>query len=284
MTLAQQYNRDQLDRWNGADGELWVREQERLDRMLAPFLAPLLKFAAPRHESTVIDVGCGCGATTVELARAVGPFGRVIGVDISEPMIGRAVERLRGFENASFLLGDAAELPLDGIGADLVFSRFGVMFFGDPAAAFANLRTALAAGGRARFLCWRPLPENDWMQVPVDAAYKHVAPVPDPAPEEPGAFSFADPARVTRILTGAGLTSVTLTPLNLPLDLAAGGGLHAAVLHAADSGPTRRALANQPDDVRARVFDSIRAALTPYASGDSVRMSAAAWLVAADRG
>src|SRR6476646_9434765 len=104
MTPAQQFNEAQRERWNGIDGEFWVRQQDRLDRTLAPVTVPLLAFAAPRSGSAVIDVGCGCGATTIELARAVGPFGRVVGIDLSGPMLALAAERLREFANTTCLL------------------------------------------------------------------------------------------------------------------------------------------------------------------------------------
>jgi ubiquinone/menaquinone biosynthesis C-methylase UbiE len=188
MTSAQAFNEEQRARWNGLDGEHWTRDQEQLDRILEPVLGPLLGFAAPKSGSTVIDVGCGCGATTVELARAVGPAGRVIGIDISEPMLALARERLSGFASATCLLGDAAELALGELGAELIVSRFGVMFFGDAVAAFSNLRTGLAPGGRVRFACWRPIQENPWIQIPLHAVYEHAPRLPKPGPEEPGPF------------------------------------------------------------------------------------------------
>jgi ubiquinone/menaquinone biosynthesis C-methylase UbiE len=154
MSAAKTFNEDQRTRWNGIDGEYWTSNQDRLDRTLAPVTGPLLAFAQPRAGSTVIDVGCGCGATTIELARAVGPSGRVVGIDLSEPMLALATERLRVFANATCLLGDAAELPLRDLGAELIVSRFGVMFFGDPVAAMANLRTRLVDHGRIRFACY----------------------------------------------------------------------------------------------------------------------------------
>src|ERR1700729_324282 len=118
MTPAQAFNEDQRAYWNGTDGEYWTSNQDRLDRMLAPVTGPLLAFAAPRAGSTVIDVGCGCGATTIELARAVGPSGRVVGIDVSRPMLALAAERMSPFANATFLFGDAAELPLRDLRAD----------------------------------------------------------------------------------------------------------------------------------------------------------------------
>jgi len=283
MTPAQSFNEEQRARWNGIDGEYWTVHQDRLDRTLAPVTGPLLAFAAPRAGSTVLDVGCGCGATSLELARAVGPSGRVVAIDLSGPMLALAAERLRPFANTTCLLGDAAELPLGDLGAELVVSRFGVMFFGDPVAAFANLRTGLAAGGRLRFVCWRPINENPWLQIPLHAVYEHAPRLPKPDPEEPGPFAFADTARVTRILTAAGFTPPTFTPLDIQMDVAAGGTLEDAVIQSSAMGPAKRALADQPEDIRAAALESIRLALTPYASAAGVKLPGAVWLVAADR-
>ena len=283
MTPAEMFNEDQRTRWNGTDGEYWTSNQDRLDRTLAPVTGPLLAFAQARAGSTVIDVGCGCGATTIELARAVGPSGRVVGIDLSEPMLARATERLRVFANATCLLGDAAELPLRDLGAELIVSRFGVMFFGDPVTAIANLRTSLAASGRIRFAGWRPINENPWLQIPLHAVYEHAPRLPKPEPEEPGPFAFADTARVTRILVAAGFTAPSFTPLDILMDLAAGGTLEDAVFQSSAIGPAKRALADQPDDIRAAAIQSIRRALTPYASAAGVNLQGAVWLVAADK-
>jgi SAM-dependent methyltransferase len=246
-------------------------------------MAPLVSFAAPRAGSAVLDVGCGCGTTTIEFARSVGPSGRVVGIDLSAPMLALAAERLRGFANTTCLLGDAAQLPLLDLGAELIVSRFGVMFFGDPVAAFANLRTSLVPGGRLRFACWRPIHENPWLQIPLHAVYEHAPRLPKPDPEEPGPFAFGDPTRVTRILTAAGFTAPRFTPLDMEMDIAAGGTLEDAVVQSSAMGPAKRALADQPDDIRAAATESIRRALTPHASAAGVRLPGAVWLVAADR-
>ena len=279
----QKWNEDQRALWNGADAEFWVREQERMDRTLAPVTGSLISFAAPVAGSTVIDVGCGCGATTIDLAREMGPAGRVIGLDVSEGMLGLARERLREFGNATCVLGDAAELPLGEIAAELIVSRFGVMFFGNPVAAFANLRTALVPGGRLRFACWRPIGENPWLQIPLHAVYEHVPRMPKPDPEEPGPFSFGDTARVERILKSADFGAISFTPLNVQIDLAPGGTLEDAVFQSSSVGPAKRALNEQPDAVRAAALESIRRALAPYVSPEGVKLAGAVWLVAADR-
>ena len=230
----------------------------------------------------MIDVGCGCGATTIEFARAAGPSGQVIGLDISEPMLARAKERMREFTNTNFLLGDAAELPLHHLGAELIVSRFGVMFFGDPVAAFANLRAGLVPGGRLRFVCWRSIGENPWLQIPLHAVYEHAPRLPKPDTEEPGPFAFAEAARVTRILMAAGFTAPTFAALDVELDIADGGTLEDAVIQASQMGPAKRALADQPDDIRAAAIESIRRALAPYASPAGLKLPGAVWLVAAD--
>jgi SAM-dependent methyltransferase len=282
MTPARTFNEDQRTRWNGIDGEYWTSNQDRLDRTLAPVTGPLLDFAQPRAGATVIDVGCGCGATTVEIARIVGPSGRVIGIDVSSPMLAVAAERLRPFSNATCRLGDAAQIPLSDLNADLIVSRFGVMFFGDPVAAFTNLRTGLAPNGRLRFACWRPIAENPWLRIPLHAVYEHAPRLPKPDPEEPGPFSFGDSARVMRILTASGFTIPSFTPLDVDMDIAAGGTLEDAVVQSSAMGPAKRALADQPDDIRAAAIESIRHALTPYASAGGVRLPGAIWLVAAN--
>jgi len=157
------------------------------------------------------------------------------------------------------------------------------MFFGDPIAAFRNLRSGLRPGGRVRFACWRPIQENPWMQVPLHAVYEHVPRLPKPGPDEPGPFSFADPERVTHILTNAGFTAPAFTALDIEMDLSAGGTVEDAVIQSADMGPSRRALEDQSDEVRAAARESIRRALAPYASPTGVRLAGAVWLVGAER-
>lgn len=281
MTPAQVYDEEQRARWNGSDGEYWTAQQERLDRTLAPVSDALVRFAEPLTGSTIIDVGCGCGATTIEFARAAGASGRVIGLDLSEPMLAVAKERLREFPNVAFLAGDAASMPLRGTDAELMVSRFGVMFFGDPVAAFSNLRSGMAPSGRLRFACWRSVGENPWLQVPLHAVYEHAPRLPKPEAEEPGPFAFADTERVTRILTGAGFTKPSFTALDIEVDLGAGGTLEDAVRQSSEMGPAKRALEGQPEEIRAAAVEEIRKALTPFATPKGVRLAGGVWLVAA---
>jgi SAM-dependent methyltransferase len=281
MSEAGTRHTEQIAYWNGAGGAHWVAQQERTDLVMSGIAALALAEAEARPGESVIDVGCGCGTTVQGLAQAVGPSGRVIALDVSAPMLGRARERLAGFANVDFVLADAAAHTFPPAIADLLFSRFGVMFFGDPTAAFARLRRVIKPRGRAVFACWRAPALNPWMLVPLNAAYQHVARLPQLGPEDPGPFSFADPDRVRRILTGAGFAEPVLKPIDLALDLAAGGGFEAAINYVLAIGATSRALEGQPDSVRAAAAASIRRALAEYAEGPSVRLPAAIWLVRA---
>ena len=154
----------------------------------------------------------------------------MLGLDISAPMLARARERSAGLGNTDYIVADAAAHPFPAPAFDLLFSRFGVMFFGDPTAAFTNLKRALKPGGRLAFACWRKIDENPWMQVPLHAAYNHVPRLPKQGPDDPGPMSFADPERVTRILTAAGFATPRFTPAEVMLDIAAGKGLDAGLL------------------------------------------------------
>jgi SAM-dependent methyltransferase len=279
MTDTADPHRDQIAYWNSAGGQKWIAAQAHTDIMLAPVSDVLLAHARPGFGTSVLDIGCGCGATTLELAKAVGPAGRVLGVDVSEPMLAFARARLAPHANVELVCADAAAYPFTPL-ADLAISRFGVMFFGGPTAAFANIRRALKPGGRLVFACWRKLEQNSWMQLPLHAAYNAGIPrMVRPGPEDPGPFSFADPERVTRILTGAGFSPPRFSPLDFSLDIAAGGGLDAALQQSITIGAASRALQDQPDALREAAVRAIEEALRPHREGDAVRLQAAIWIV-----
>ena len=277
-------NTEQSKYWNEVAGPRWVRFQEILDTELAALTQAALERARPAPGESVIDVGCGCGATALELARRVGTGGRVLGADLSEPMLDRARARAAAEDlpQLSFRRADAQVERFAPGAADLVFSRFGVMFFADPPAAFANLRAALRSGGRVTFVCWQPLAENPWVTVPLGAIAKVVPLPPPPPPGAPGPFAFADPERVRGILATAGFTELAFDELREPIALG-GGSLDGAVEFALEIGPAASALreSGAGEEVRTQVAAAIREALAPHAAKGPLRMASAAWLVTA---
>jgi SAM-dependent methyltransferase len=180
-----------------------------------------------------------------------------------------------------FVLADATVYSFDQASFDLLVSRFGVMFFAQPALSFANLHQALRPSGRLAFACWREPRDNPWLMMPLQAVYKHAPKLPQLGPEDPGPFAFASEARVIRILSEAGFAGIELERCDLSLDVAIGRGLDAAVESALEIGPASRALQDQPPDIRAAATDSIREALAPFVKGQTVPLAGSIWIVTA---
>lgn len=269
-------NREQIEYWNGEAGATWVRAQARLDALLAPISDALLERAEIDAGDRVLDVGCGCGATSLALAERAR---EVHGVDISEPMIEHARRRAPEHGGLRFSVADAAEHAFDAA-YDLLFSRFGVMFFADPQAAFANLRTGLAPGGRVAFVCWQAPRANPWMAV-AGAAVQPFLPEPaaPPDPRAPGPFAFADPDHVRTILEGAGFVDVALEDHRTRLKLA--DDLDEAMEFQGQVGPLARVLAELEGAQRERAFAAAREALAAHLDEDGLRLGAACWFVTA---
>jgi ubiquinone/menaquinone biosynthesis C-methylase UbiE len=274
-------NADQIAYWNGPGGQHWTERQQVQDTLLAQVSDILIDRAKPRAGERIVDVGCGCGATTIAFAQRVGPAGHVFGIDISAPMLARARQIAPTELPVDFVLADATVYPFDPASFDLMVSRFGVMFFAEPAASFANMRRALRPSGRLTFACWREPRDNPWLMLPLQAVYQHVPKLPQLGPEDPGPFSFASEQRVRRILSAAGFSRVEMERCDLSLDVATGRGLDAALETALEIGPASRALEGQPPDLRAAAANSIREALTPFAKGQTVPLPASIWIVTA---
>jgi ubiquinone/menaquinone biosynthesis C-methylase UbiE len=279
--LAHDQNADQSAYWNGPGGQHWTDRQQAQDTLLAAVADILVDRAAVKAGERIIDVGCGCGATTIAFAQKVGPGGHVSGIDISAPMLARARQIAPAGLPADFVLADATVYPFDPASFDALVSRFGVMFFADPALSFTNMRKALRPSGRLAFACWREPRDNPWLMMPLQAVYKHVPKLPQLGPEDPGPFAFASEARVNRILSEAGFSQIAMERCNLSLDVGIGRGLDAAVESALEIGPAARALDGQPPDLRAAAATSIREALAAFVSGPAVPLPASIWIVTA---
>lgn len=274
-----QPNRDQSALWNEASGPAWVELQDVLDRMLAPFEARLTAEAFPGEGRRVLDIGCGAGATTLAMARRLGPDGLCLGVDISAPLVAAAKARAaaEGVDAAAFVLADAQTYAFEPGDFDAVISRFGVMFFDDPEAAFANIRRAVRPDGTLTFAAWRSPAENPFMTTAVRAAAPVLPPMPAPDPTAPGQFAFADSERVRRILDASGWRAVEVAPLDLPAEVAEAD----LMAYVTRLGPVGAALRPADAATRARATEALEAAFWPYVQAGMARFTSACWLVTA---
>lgn len=277
MKSAAELAAEQAAFWNGPGGQGWLAAYQRIQRSLVEINRVVLAHANAQPGERLIDVGCGTGDTTAALAAAVGPTGRVLGLDVSEPLIEAAHAKVAS--NSSFVVGDAATHPFEAGAFDLVFSRFGVMFFGEPVAAFRNLHRALKPSGRLVFVCWRTPQENPWGLVPVRAAAPFLPPLPKLGPEDPGQYSFGDRTRVERILEEAGFVGAALKPLDVPIYM--GRDVAEVVANADRFGPLARAFAEATPEAADKARVAIAEALAPHAKPEGVLLPGACWLVSA---
>lgn len=270
-------NAAQIDSWNRTAGVTWVEFHAQLDAQIRPFGVPALARLDVRAGKTLIDIGCGCGDTTLELARRVGPAGGVVGVDISQPMlvVARRRAHAEGLVQARFVEADAQEADLGVAVYDAAYSRFGVMFFSDPVRAFANLRKALKPGAPLGFVCWRGAAENPWMWAPLEAARPHLPPIPPSDPLAPGPVAFADPERVRHILGGAGFTDIGIDRHD---GLMGEQDLEETTELGLRIGPLGAFLRERPE-FREVVRGAVRAAFTEHLVDGIVRIPAATWVV-----
>lgn len=268
-------NEDQKEYWNDSAGEQWVAQQVVMDKTLAKVTESLMTVAAPQEGERVLDIGCGTGETSVIAADA---GAQVTGVDISEPMLALANKRMEG--RGEMIVADASEYRSED-GFDLVMSRFGVMFFDNPEAAFANINGNLKADGRICFACWRAPRENDWVMVPMMAVKPFMPEEPEPDPHAPGPFALANNERIRGILGGAGFSEINIEPVDIDMVLADGGGLDQAMLFVTKIGPTARAMSEVDEATRADMHDALRQALRPHEGNGRVALKGAIWIVQA---
>ncbi|MEM1024189.1 MAG: class I SAM-dependent methyltransferase [Myxococcota bacterium] len=274
-------NVSQEEFWNGPMAEKWRRYWPHVDRLLLPFTDRLLRSAAAQEGEVTLDVGCGPGTTTLALGHDVGVEGRAVGIDISRVLLEVAECRRdeAGLSQVSFFRGDAAKADTPSKPVDLILSRFGIMFFDEPEAAFAHLRSVMKPGGRIRFVCWLGLEDNPWMRAGIEVASNHATPSDPPGPGTPGAFAFSDPDRVRQILREAGLTRVEVDRLDA--SVAVGPTAEEAAEFFIEMGPGAKLF----EDLSADKLDQARRELVAmyrsHASRGGVHMEGAAWLVQA---
>ncbi|HEX4522649.1 MAG TPA: methyltransferase domain-containing protein [Casimicrobiaceae bacterium] len=275
-------NSEQIAEWNGALGQRWAAMRQEVDRIVAPFGEAALKAAAPQPGERVIDIGCGCGETAIELARLVGPTGSVLGIDVSQPML--EVARSRGTSAScsqlSFREGDASEARLPP-NMDLLFSRFGVMFFSQPSNAFSHLRKSLRKGGRCVFVCWRTPRDNAWAMTPLSAARKALDITPPPSdPEAPGPFAFAEEERLRTILSDSGFEHIE--PQRFDASIFLGATPRSAAEGVVQMGPVARLVREVGVEHLPIIVDAIERTLAPLAAPNGhVSLNGSTWIVEA---
>ncbi len=274
-------NAAQIDYWNHTAGPRWLAADDHLARLLGPLQTPLVERAAAAPSERILDVGCGSGQSSAVLAEQVGAHGSVLGVDISAPLLSRARTRAAALPQLAFAQADAQTHAFAPGAFDLVFSRFGVMFFADPIAAFTNLAAATRAGGRLVFACWRAFIENPWMAQGCAAMAKHITPAPPPDPGAPGPFSFADAGHVRSVLESAGWSRVALEPFDTRLQI--GVDVDDALHFATEIGPTAAPLRDAEPAARQAALEAMRETYAAARGDHGVEFGGAIWLVTASR-
>ena len=272
-------NQQQIEYWNGPVGERWVGLQETIDASLAEITKSLLPFAAAKPGERVLEIGCGCGTATLALAKTVEPDGSVLAVDISRPMLGLARERAKAANaRIEFAEGDAAQAVFKPE-FDLVFSRFGVMFFADPLSAFANIRKGLKQHGRLAFVCWRTPQENLWASAPYAAARDLLPPQEPTDPLAPGPFAFADAGRLRNILDEAGFGEIRIKPLDTTMFM--GRDTAEAAAQALNIGPLAKAATGLDEGLREEIRRAVAKTMERFKTPHGITLPAACWLVGA---
>jgi ubiquinone/menaquinone biosynthesis C-methylase UbiE len=266
--------------WNSTMGHSWVSQQAVISDVFTSVTSVSLDAAAAKPDERVIDIGCGTGDTLLAFAKVVGPSGSVLGVDVSVPMLGFAKHRAAeaGLGNVTCALADATSYAFEPRWADLVYSRFGVMFFDNPIKAFTNIHSGMKAGGRLVFVCFRSMPESPWFRVPIEAARPHVPPQPPVDPMAPGMFSFAREERLRGILTEAGFREMGLKATDVPIH---GKDTTQSMAFITQAGPLPALLENASDEQRTRATEAVRNALAANIGADGRGLHVGLWLVSA---
>ena len=275
-------NVDQAEAWDGPEGEYWAVHRARFDDVISPHHRALLPAAAIVPGERVLDIGCGNGLTSRDAARAVGPSGSVLGVDLSGPMLGRAEKLAKedGLDNVRFEQADAQVHSFEPGVYDLAMSRFGVMFFLDPVAAFTNISSALRPGGRLTILVWQSVASNEWARS-MGEALAMGRDLPSPPPGAPSPFSLADTDHARGVLTEAGFTDIDFVPSEQPWR--AGSDADDAYGFIAGLGVIQAMLEDLDDATKALALDNLRAAMVAHQTEDGVTFGSAAWIITATK-
>ena len=274
-------NVDQKEFWNDIKGKLWVDMQPRIDEMMLPFGEKAISALQPQPGEKILEIGCGTGTVTLALADRVTPSGQVFAADISKPMLHMAISRAKARESITFVEADAQVFSFPKGVFDAVFSRFGVMFFEDPVAAFRNFHDAVRPGGRLAYVCWADRKDNPWIRIPTGASKAFLEIPPPPEDDAPGQFAMEREARVREILGGAGWSDIEVERFDLEHSL--GEDVADAAGFISKMGPMSEPFSLADNATKRKCLDVIQKALLPYEGPAGVSMRFATWVVSASR-
>jgi SAM-dependent methyltransferase len=278
LTIA---NQEQREFWSDIKGDLWVTLQPRIDTMLATFGDKALDTLNPQSGERILEIGCGTGTTTLALGGRVGTSGEILAADLSRPMLNKAIERanVSAEHPITFVEADAQVHSFPTATFDAVYSRFGVMFFDDPIAAFRNIRKAVRPGGRMAYVCWADRKANPWIRIPAGAA-KTCLDLPAPPPDDaPGQFSMENEDRVQQILHDAGWSDIGLERFTVEGSI--GSNAADAARFITKMGPMSEPFALADSDTQNKTLQVIEEALTPYSNDSGVTLGFSTWIVSA---
>ena len=279
-------NSDQIACWNGDMAANWVEHNALMEAMLAPVGERILDTLSLPATARALDVGCGCGHPTLSLAQRIGTDGSVTGIDVSAPMLALAeelaVQDTADRAEVTFLEADAQTHAFKPESLEIVFSRFGVMFFDDPVAAFRNIHKALTVNGQLAFCCWQPRAVNPFMTMPAMAALELLPAPPEMPPRTPGPFAFAEADYVEAILTEAGFKDIAITPISHPLVFGSGLSVEEIVERLVNIGPIAQMVREAPEGLQQPVREKLIAAVLPfYEQSSGMTLDGQFWQVTA---
>ena len=277
-------NAKQKEFWSGKGGDYWVVKQSEMDVMLNPLGEKALAKLDLKSNSKVLDIGCGCGATTLEIAKKVSD-GTVTGLDISVPMLDQAKSEasIQGIPNVDFRVVDVQIEQLPSKEYDYVYSRFGVMFFEDPFEAFRNISSSVKEGGKLSFVCWQDPYLNPWQSLSIQVIRGYLD-IPSPPPRSPGPFAFQEKDYVKDILEQSGFSYISLDDNQEDITMFAGKSLQeASEDYLAINPVVTEMLKDSPDSLKAKIVESLKEAFSEYHKGDGLLFPSATWIVSASK-
>ena len=277
-------NIKQKEFWSGAGGDVWVNKQKEMDIMLNPLGQRAIDKLDLSNGKRILDIGCGCGATTLEIAKMI-PEGKIIGVDISEPMLNQARKDAleMSLSNTEFVVQDVQTDEISKDAFDIAFSRFGVMFFEDSYVAFKNINNALKIGGQLSFVCWQEPLLNPWQSLSIQVI-KQFIDLPAPAPKSPGPFAFEDKSYIEDILDRSNFKEINIDDNQEEIIMFSGKSLKEASEDYLTINPVvTEMLKNSPKELKEEILEALIIKFSDFHEDHGLVFPSATWIVTAKK-